>query len=233
VEVVLLDLDLPDSRGLATVERVAKAAPKVPIVVLTGHDSDRMRQAALDRGAHAYLVKGAADGMVIEQAVASAARQRRGTSGPARGATRQPNAGAAANVVAPRGAGQRVLLVEGRSAMRETLTHILRNHGYGVHATADGNEAVEHFIAAPGEVDVVVAELFLPVPGGATLRQAVTRLKPATPVIVSDAATSGAAGDEPLGAATEPGPLHILPRPHTYDGLLRLLHQVLSPASEP
>lgn len=233
VEVVLLDLDLPDSHGVATVERVAKAAPKVPIVVFTGHDSLRMREAALKRGAHAYLVKGQADGVVLEAAVAGAARHRNKISEPAGNTPEKARTSRAPHTVVPRGTGQRVLLVEGRPALRETLAHILRNYGYRVHAAVDGNEAVEHFISAPDEVNVVVAELFLPVVGGATLRQAVSRLRPSIPIIISDAAASGASGHEHSGAVIGPGSLHILQRPHTYDGLLRLLHQVLSPASEP
>ena len=37
-DVVLLDLSLPDSKGIATVEKLRAALRGVPIVVLTGHD---------------------------------------------------------------------------------------------------------------------------------------------------------------------------------------------------
>lgn len=57
-DVVLLDLSLPDSAGLSTVQRIRAALPGVPIVVLTGHDDSELDVAALEVGAQDYLVKG-------------------------------------------------------------------------------------------------------------------------------------------------------------------------------
>ncbi|WP_300319826.1 diguanylate cyclase [Accumulibacter sp.] len=56
-DVVLLDLSLPDSAGLATVETMRAAAPDVPIIVLTGQDDHQLAEAALQAGAQDYLVK--------------------------------------------------------------------------------------------------------------------------------------------------------------------------------
>jgi PleD family two-component response regulator len=42
VDLIVLDLSLPDSTGLATVSRVSAAAPGVPIVVLSGHNDDAL-----------------------------------------------------------------------------------------------------------------------------------------------------------------------------------------------
>ena len=57
-DVVLLDLSLPDSDGLATVQAMRAALPGVPIVVLTGLDDNVLADAALQAGAQDYLVKG-------------------------------------------------------------------------------------------------------------------------------------------------------------------------------
>jgi signal transduction histidine kinase len=57
VDVVLLDLSLPDSSGLGTLSAVTTAAPTVPVVVLTGLDDDAADTAALQGGAQDYLVK--------------------------------------------------------------------------------------------------------------------------------------------------------------------------------
>ena len=57
-DVVLLDLSLPDSAGLATVQEVRVAVPDVPIIVLTGADDHQLAEAALEAGAQDYLVKG-------------------------------------------------------------------------------------------------------------------------------------------------------------------------------
>src|SRR5207248_4228716 len=62
VDVVLLDLSLPDARGLDTVARVRAAAPHLPIVVLTGLDDEALAVRAVQAGAQDYLVKGAVTG---------------------------------------------------------------------------------------------------------------------------------------------------------------------------
>ena len=58
VDVILLDLGLPDAQGLEGVLRARKAAPRVPLVVLTGLDDESLASQALKSGAQAYLVKG-------------------------------------------------------------------------------------------------------------------------------------------------------------------------------
>ncbi len=55
-DVVLLDLNLPDSRGVDTLVVLRTHAPRVPIVVLTGHGPEEGPR-ALRSGAGAYLVK--------------------------------------------------------------------------------------------------------------------------------------------------------------------------------
>jgi len=61
-DVVLLDLSLPDARGLETVHRICEAAPQVPIVVLTGLDDENLAVRAVQVGAQDYLIKGQLDG---------------------------------------------------------------------------------------------------------------------------------------------------------------------------
>jgi PAS domain S-box-containing protein len=58
VDLVLLDLSLPDSKGIGTLVRVHERAPHVPIVVLTASDDEALAVQALQRGAEDYLVKG-------------------------------------------------------------------------------------------------------------------------------------------------------------------------------
>lgn len=57
VDVVLLDLQLPDARGLEAVNRVCGAFPEVPVVVLTSHQDEAMGVVAVQKGAQDYLVK--------------------------------------------------------------------------------------------------------------------------------------------------------------------------------
>jgi sigma-B regulation protein RsbU (phosphoserine phosphatase) len=57
-DVVLLDLTLPDSRGLETFFAMHAHASDVPIVVLTGYDDEITAMKAVQAGAEDYLVKG-------------------------------------------------------------------------------------------------------------------------------------------------------------------------------
>jgi DNA-binding response OmpR family regulator len=57
-DVVLLDLGLPDSQGIDTVQKTLAANPNVPIVVLTGLANEETGLEAIEKGAEDYLVKG-------------------------------------------------------------------------------------------------------------------------------------------------------------------------------
>ena len=57
-DIVILDLGLPDGDGVDNVRRVRRAAPHIPVVVLTGRDDDESVAQAMREGAQDYLVKG-------------------------------------------------------------------------------------------------------------------------------------------------------------------------------
>jgi signal transduction histidine kinase len=56
-DLILLDLTLPDSAGLASLEPLLKTVPQIPIVVLTHHHDERLALEAVRQGAQDYLVK--------------------------------------------------------------------------------------------------------------------------------------------------------------------------------
>ena len=68
-EVILLDLSLPDGSGLDTVRHIFNAAPKTPIVVLTGLEDDSLALEAVQMGAQDYLVKGQTNGQRLLQVI--------------------------------------------------------------------------------------------------------------------------------------------------------------------
>jgi len=69
VDVVLLDLSLPDSTGVETVRRTRIEAPDVAIVVTTGFDNRQSGIDAVKAGAQDYLVKGNFDPSLLERAL--------------------------------------------------------------------------------------------------------------------------------------------------------------------
>ena len=68
-DVILLDLSLPDSHGMDTVDSARQLAPRTPILVLSSADDETTSREALRHGAEGYLVKGDASAEAIMAAV--------------------------------------------------------------------------------------------------------------------------------------------------------------------
>jgi len=66
---VLLDLSLPDSHGLGTFARVHQEFPRIPIIVMSGLDDERVAVNAVHEGAQDYLVKGQVSGPLLVRAM--------------------------------------------------------------------------------------------------------------------------------------------------------------------
>ena len=69
VDVVLLDLGLPDSQGLATLRKVYAQVPDLPIVVLTGLNDEVVGVQAVNEGAQDYLIKGQVDTHLLRRTI--------------------------------------------------------------------------------------------------------------------------------------------------------------------
>lgn len=76
-DVCLLDLSLPDSHGMTTVKTLSGAFPDLPIVVLTGNDSEELEDEAIRHGGQDYLVKGDAAPRAIARAIRHATERAR------------------------------------------------------------------------------------------------------------------------------------------------------------
>jgi len=77
VDIILLDLGLPDARGLEAIRRVHAAAPRVPLVVLTGLDDESLAAQALKEGEQDYLIKGQIETRGILRALRYATERKR------------------------------------------------------------------------------------------------------------------------------------------------------------
>src|SRR5690242_8130571 len=65
VDVLLLDLGLPDANGLDALERLQREFPSLPIIILSATDEDEVALEAVRRGAQDYLVKGKTDAYTL------------------------------------------------------------------------------------------------------------------------------------------------------------------------
>jgi two-component system, cell cycle sensor histidine kinase and response regulator CckA len=80
-DAVLLDLNLPDSSGLLTLQHITSADSRVPVVVLTGIHDARQAQDAMRLGAQDWLTKGQPDPDLVLRALRYAAERKRLTDG--------------------------------------------------------------------------------------------------------------------------------------------------------
>lgn len=77
IDLVLLDLTLPDAEGLETLVRVREQELDTPVVVLTGLDDEALADGALKRGAQDYLVKGQFGSQLLVRAIRYAIERHR------------------------------------------------------------------------------------------------------------------------------------------------------------
>lgn len=68
-DVILLDLNLPDSRGLATVAAAHRKAGGTPIVVMTGFEDEAVGLEAIGMGAQDYLIKDRVNMTLLSRAI--------------------------------------------------------------------------------------------------------------------------------------------------------------------
>jgi PAS domain S-box-containing protein len=72
IDVVLLDLSLPESRGLDTFNKVNSQVPDVPIIVISALDNETIAKKAVQAGAQDYLVKGQIDSNLLGRSISYA-----------------------------------------------------------------------------------------------------------------------------------------------------------------
>ena len=72
IDVVLLDLDLPDSKGLKLVSTILHEFPDIAIVVISGHSEEGIITEALMMGAEEFIIKGESSGIMIKHTIQQA-----------------------------------------------------------------------------------------------------------------------------------------------------------------
>jgi signal transduction histidine kinase len=77
VDIVLLDMGLPDEHGLDSVRRARTAGPDVPIIVLTGMDDEVLAAEAMKEGAQDYLIKGQIENRALPRVLRHAIERHR------------------------------------------------------------------------------------------------------------------------------------------------------------
>ena len=76
IDLVLLDLGLPDSEGLATFAQLHEFAPRLPIIVLTALAEEQFALSAMQAGAQDYLVKWQLNSATLQRAIRYAIKRK-------------------------------------------------------------------------------------------------------------------------------------------------------------
>ncbi|GAB6143821.1 response regulator [Desulfocicer niacini] len=69
VDIILLDLHLPDSNGLDTFRALQKIVNHIPVIILSGLSDEKIALDSLREGAQDYLVKGQIDGNLLRRSI--------------------------------------------------------------------------------------------------------------------------------------------------------------------
>jgi len=69
INVILLDLNLPDCSGLNTISVIHEKVKNIPIIILTGRDDENLAIQSLKLGMQDYLVKGKIDPPLLERSI--------------------------------------------------------------------------------------------------------------------------------------------------------------------
>ena len=77
IDIILLDLSLPDSFGFETFTSMRDQAQNIPIVLLTGLDDENLAVNALKQGAQDYILKGQLDSALLIRAIKYAIERQR------------------------------------------------------------------------------------------------------------------------------------------------------------
>jgi DNA-binding response OmpR family regulator len=78
IDILLLDLSLPDSTGLETFEKAHEYDPELPIVILSGLEDEEVAIRAVREGAQDYFVKGDVNSRLLSRALNYAIERKKG-----------------------------------------------------------------------------------------------------------------------------------------------------------
>lgn len=127
----------------------------------------------------------------------------------------------------PRGAGQRILLVDDECDLVATSQRSLEALGYAVLAFTDPRSALDAFRQRPQHFDLVLTDQSMPHLSGIDLARELHRIRPAVPVVLVSGRGARAYETARLRAA---GISHLIAKPVTQEALARALRDALDAA---
>jgi CheY-like chemotaxis protein len=117
-----------------------------------------------------------------------------------------------------------VLIVDDDAAVRQSVSKVLKGAGYAVAAASDGEDAVVQFV--PGQIDLVLLDLNLPLRSGWDVFERVTTRYPFVPVII----ITGMCNQ--YGTALAAGASALMEKPIDAPALLKTMEALLAEPME-
>lgn len=125
----------------------------------------------------------------------------------------------------PRGAGERLLVVDDEQSVREIVREVLEAHGYRVVVATDGVDAIARFAAEPGAIAGVLSDYAMPLLDGLGCARGLRRVSPFLPLLLLSGRDSSRVSREQI-AELNAG---LLEKPFTRTQLLAEVHRMLHP----
>jgi DNA-binding response OmpR family regulator len=174
-DLVILDRDLPVMTGSAVFAKIREAAPKTPVIILTGYDAPEDAEAYLRDGAASFLSKGSGLSNVLEEVDRVLGIKRP-----------QPGPKIERRKLEPRACSEEkkglVLVADDDEAILNLLDRFLSSLGYEVLRAADGKVALE--LARTRRPDIILLDIFMPEKDGVEVLRELLPEMPETGIIM-------------------------------------------------
>ncbi|WP_319371551.1 response regulator [uncultured Ilyobacter sp.] len=200
IDIILLDIFMPDIDGLDMLEKVKSKWPSIEVIIITGYSSQDVAIKALRRGAIDYLEKP----INYEELTTSIGRAMEKITEKADLTYRHT-----------------ILLVDDDKSATKRLSRILTKEGYEVFTANDGREGLR--IINNNKIDILIADIEMPIMGGIELLEKVKKFQKDIEVIVMTGF-----GDESLAIeALRKGAINYLRKPIDLDEVLIAIEQAV------
>lgn len=121
------------------------------------------------------------------------------------------------------GGSETILLVEDEEDLRELLSTVLHDHGYGILVARDSLEALERYRRHRGVIELVITDMDLPKINGAAVSQAILSSDPKTKIIL----ISGFVEEALKNSILASGVREFVAKPYTMPQMLQIVRRVL------